>query len=347
MDIERRNKMLPVVRRIQLPKLAVAFGKWRIHSASAIDALARIFARGLSQAQAISVRDNLARMGCYGGYMRSSRGGGLTWKAFNKLTYEAVGAAMRRAAERTALLAAQAAAAQAAAKAAAALGASTVGFGPVPAPIVGIGPEAGRGGAARVPMGAGLALHILLFWIRLQMGAKRLANSAVLDKATVGGIVSGILLLAAEHDRGSLPGRAWASDKAYLAFHGGLDAANLSLNILFVMELGLKLWVFGRRYLTGPFELLDVLVVGVGMYESPSLIEEMRCKFRASGDLGECFSSGVGVSVLRALRMLRFGRLLGKYPVIQARPHLCFQPLTPFLHPTWFSPRLTIQPPPC
>ena len=36
------------------------------------------------------------------------------------------------------------------------------------------------------------------------MGARRLASSAVLDKATVVGIVSGIVLLAAEHDRGSV-----------------------------------------------------------------------------------------------------------------------------------------------
>ncbi len=324
--------MLPVVRRIQLPKLAAAFGKWRIHAASAIDALARIFARGLSPAQAIVVRNNLARMGCYGGFIRSGRGGGLTWKVFNKLTAEAVGASMRRAAEHAALLAAQAAAAQAAAKAAAARGSGPVGFGAVvptvPVAVALAGPMAGPAGVAQGPVRPGLALRLLLFWIRVQMGARRLASSPVLDKVTVGGIVSGILLLAAEHDRSSLPGRAWASDKAYLAFHGGLDAANLSLNLLFVMELGLKLWVFGRRYLTGAFELLDLLVVGVGIYESPSLFEEMRCKFSASGDLGECFSSGVGVSVLRALRMLRFGRLLGKYPVIQARSHFshCIPP---------------------
>jgi hypothetical protein len=326
MDMDRRNKMLPVVRRIQLPKLAAAFAKWRVHSANAIDALARIFARSLTPAQAITVRDNLARMGCYGGRMRSGRGGGLTWKAFNKLASEAVGAALRRAKERAAYLAAKAAAAQAAAQAAAGRGTGQAGFGAVTVPDPGLmaGPTlrnmTGSAAATQmVPGGVGFGLRVLIFGMRLKMGARRLANSAVLDKTTVGGIVSGILLLAAEHDRGSVPGRAWASDKAYLAFHGGLDAANLSLNMLFVLELGLKLWVFGRRYLTGPFELLDVLVVCVGIYESPSLIEEMQCKFRAAGDLEECFSSGVGVSVLRALRMLRFGRLLGKYPVIQAR----------------------------
>jgi hypothetical protein len=319
MDTERRIKMLPVVRRIQLPMLAAAFGKWRMHAASAIDALARIFARGLTPTQVITVRNNLARMGCYGGHMRSGRGGGLTWKVFNKLAAEAIGASLRRIAERAALLAVQAAAAHALAQAAS--GGGRFGVGTVAAPVAGpaLGPVLRPGVAAQVPAGPSLALRVLLFWIRLQMGARRLASSAVLDKATVVGIVSGIILLAAEHDRGSVPGRAWSSDKAYLAYHGGLDAANLSLNILFVMELSLKLSVFGLRYLTGPFELLDVLVVGVGVYESPSLFEEMQCKFRAAGDLGDCFSSGVGVSVLRALRMLRFGRLLGKYPVIQAR----------------------------
>jgi hypothetical protein len=57
----------------------------------------------------------------------------------------------------------------------------------------------------------------------------------------------------------------------------------------------------------------------VALYEAPSLLDDLQCMLSAT-NVSTCPGGGIGASVLRMLRMLRFGKLLGKYPVIQARP---------------------------
>ncbi len=56
----------------------------------------------------------------------------------------------------------------------------------------------------------------------------------------------------------------------------------------------------------------------MGVYESPTLLTDMICRLSAES-VDDCHAGGIGASVLRALRMLRFAKLLGKYPVIQVR----------------------------
>jgi hypothetical protein len=103
------------------------------------------------------------------------------------------------------------------------------------------------------------------------------------------------------------------------AYKGVLESTNILFNVIFLVELVVKVIGYGpRRYLSFPMSWLDLVVVVVGMAEientyltSVCLLRKVECK-----EYDECEGGG-GVSALRTFRLVRIVKLLKSFPDVQ------------------------------
>jgi len=100
------------------------------------------------------------------------------------------------------------------------------------------------------------------------------------------------------------------------------EGSNLFFTAVFVLELLIKIGGLGfsKFALDGKaslWNLFDVVIVVISVYESSTVYSSARCLFAANSCLAaEQCSAGVGYAVMRVLRLGRLGKLLRAFPDI-------------------------------
>ena len=173
----------------------------------------------------------------------------------------------------------------------------------------------GEGGLCK-----GCIMQMSLVRYHVKTWATNLVVSTGLEHAVVQAVVWSTIVQAMEHDGESLPGRGWKTGADFLFFHGVLDLVGLVFTYLFVTEFALKSAMLGiKNYVLDANNAIDIAVVLTGMIETPAVLTAINCKLYAPTDAlrDHCIlTGGNGIALLRCARLLKLGKLLGKFPAV-------------------------------